>query len=562
MRTVAPPTPSITRAGWALSSLALVALVLVVIVLGDARVFSGSDAGGKAATVLSIAEHGTDGVDLGYWAEANDPEGVHHPLINTSPRDRGWIQVTSSAMPVASSFGERLGGAVGALWLSLLAVPIGALGAARFARRLGAPTGYLTFLVVGAASPLAFYGADQWEHAPALAAGIWAVALLGEDLDGRDFAWLGLAAGLAGALRRETMIVLIVLGIVELLDRDRRRFWLSHLPGVAVAASAAGTVLIVVYRLDGALLGQSLSTRSASQAGRVGTEPLQRLSDGVLTTVSQYSNLSMPWVLIGLLTLAGVALSASGWVRGDDAHVRMGAMLVAASLAVRFLVAGLTFVPGAFAALPVAAAAPFLATRRERPSMVGCGVAMVAVVLLQWTGSLGAQWGGRYLLLPAAVVAIVALSGIERRDPRHPAALVAIGATVAIAALGLVWHVERANSVAEGRDAVLAAARGEVVISTHPHFPREIAADLAEERWLLATSVDEVEAAFAVAAAAAPGEPVWLLHPGSGCEGADCTGGWDERDDASTPAGWRSDAVVGIPWLTGDTYILEAFRPN
>ena len=556
------PTPVITRTGWLAASVGLVLMVLAIIVLGDAHVFSGSDAGGKAATVESIVDHGFDGADLGYWAETADPEGIHHPLINTAVRERGWIQVTSSAMPIASSVGHRIGGAIGALWLSILAVPIGALGAACLARRLGAPTGFLSFAIVGAASPLTFYGADQWEHAPALAAGLWAVALLGDELDGDEFVWLGVAAGLGGALRRETVLVLVVLGLVELIVRDRRQFWSRHLRGACVAGSIAAVVLAAVYRLDAAVLGQSLSARSAAQAGLFGSDPGQRLYDGVLTTVSQYSSLDLPYFLIGIFTLVGIGLAASGWAQGDDSHVRMGTMLVGSSLVVRFLVGGLSFVPGAFAVLPVATAAPFLAPRRHRPLLVGCVVAMMVVILLQWTGSLGAQWGGRYLLLPAAVVAIVALAEIEGRNPRHPAALVAIGSTIVIAALGLTWHVDRTNGIATSRDAVLEVTDGAVVISAHAHFPREIATSLDGQRWLRSATIEDVVGAFDIAQEAAPGERVWLLHPGTNCEIDPCGRTWAERRDATALEGWTSVDLVEVPWIIGDGYVLEAFEPT
>lgn len=561
MRTVTPPARTVARSTWIGGSVALVLLVLVIVMLGDTRVFSGSDAGGKAATVTRLADVGTGGADIGYWAEAADPDGVLHPVVKTERRSDGWVQVTSSAMPILSSWGERLAGSVGALWLAIVSVPIGALGAARLARGMGAPTGFTAFIVIGAASPLTFYGADQWEHAPALAAGLWAVALLRERLVGWEFVALGVAAGTAGALRREVVLVLLVLGVLELLQADRRRFWFSHLGGAVVAGAAAVSVLAGVYVLDGAVLGESLASRSAAQAGLAGSDGGQRLHDAVLTTVSQYSNLSLPYSLIGLLTLVGVALATFGWVRDDESRVRMGAMLVGASLVVRILVGGFTFVPGAFAALPVAAAAPFLARGRERLLVAGSVAAMGVVIMLQWTGSLGAQWGGRYLLVPAAVVAVVALAEIERRDLRHPGAIVGLGATVAIALLGLVWHVERADLVAESRDAVLEVTEGEILISTHPHFPREIGPAINEERWLLGPTPEAVTDAFAVAAELTTGERVWLLHPGNACDDDPCGRTWGERRDADPVVGWRSVQLVEVPWLVGDTFVLEAFEP-
>ena len=90
-----PAEPAVARrhlVGCALSLL----LVLVVVFAGDPGVHSGSDAGGKAATVAAMAEPGRDGVDLGYWAESADPDGDLHPLYNTYRTSQGWVQVTSA----------------------------------------------------------------------------------------------------------------------------------------------------------------------------------------------------------------------------------------------------------------------------------------------------------------------------------------------------------------------------------------------------------------------------------------------------------------------------------
>lgn len=556
-----PTTSRLTPRVWLLLCVCLVFLVVVVATLGDVRVNSGSDAGGKTATVANIVENGPGGVDLGYWAEDEDPDGLHHPFIKTDHSDLGWIQVTGSAMPLASSAGQRAAGGLGALWLSILAVPLGALAAARLSRQLGAQTGIVAFVVVGALSPLTFYGADQWEHAPALAAALWAFTLMREELSLRKFVVLGLTAGVAVALRRETGLFLGVMAMVELWDGDRRRWWLSHIPQATAAGGSALAVLVAVSWLDAKVIGATLTERSESQIALAGADLGDRFHDGILTTVSQYSNLDPTYFVFGVMTLGGTALAAWGWERDDLRRVNLGLTLVVVSLVVRLMVAGLTFVPGAFAALPLTAAAPILARKLGKRLIVGAAVSTVMIIMLQWTGSLNAQWGGRYLLVPAAVVAVVSCTELERRDLRHPAAVLAIASTALVAGLGLVWHVERTNTVTESREQILALTTGDVVVSNNAHFGREVAIDLLDERWLAGVTPELVAEAFGVASRAAPDESVWLLHPGT-CAGDECGRTWAERDDATELPGWRSTRLHEIAWLGGGTYVLEAFSAN
>ena len=546
--------------------LAVLFLVLAVALLGDVSANSGSDGGGKTATVENIAEQGLDGVDLGYWASEIDPGGDHHPFYNTSLTDQGWIQVTSAVMPTASSVGFRVGGGLGALWLSLLAVPFGALAAAALARQLGAPTGRLAFWVVGAASPLTFYGTDQWEHAPALAVSLWTLVLIRTHPLGRRAILTGALFGLAFVLRRESGALLALVWLSELLRpelrRDRREL-LRHVVAAGMAATACLVVAFVTYQFDKQVLGQSLGGRSLSQAGTAGSDLGQRVHDGVLTSISFYTALGPAEILMSLAVFAGIALAALGWRRDDESLTRIGIVVAAACVAIRIALVGTGFVPGALAALPLAAAAPVLARRDGRRLVIVAAAAMIAVVATQWTGSLAAQWGGRYLLLPAAVVAIVACAEFERRGSRHPAAVLAVACTVAIGVLGLAWHVERTSGIADIRDAVLQEAAGDVVISAHAHFPREVAADLLNERWLRADRAEDVPTTLDTARVSAPGERVWLLHRGS-CAAAstDCARRWSDGTGHELIEGWISGAVIEIPWLGDGTYVLEELTPT
>ncbi len=558
-----PPAPtegSADRPG-IVACISLLLAVLLVILVGDARFNSGSDAGGKTATVDRIADLGLDGVDVGYWAESVDPDGRYHPMINTRRTNEGWIQVTSAVMPSASSAGRRFGGEVGALWLSMLAVPLGALAAARLSRRLGAPHGWVAFMVVGALSPLTFYGADQWEHGPALAAGLWATVLLLEHPTGRRALLAGLVAGTAVVLRREVVFVLLLVGLGELLVADGRRHWLQRSRSATLAVAGAGAVVLAAgTAFDRMVLGESLSGRSASQAALAGSDLSQRLSDGLLTTISQYPRIGFSEIVLGTVSLVGVAVATLGWRDDDASRVRLGSALAIGCVAIR-IASGTGFVPGAFAVLPLTAAAPVLARGLGRRLIAVAVGAVVATIAFQWTGSLAAQWGGRYLLVPAAIVAVVAASEFERRDWRAPVALVALGATGALAVFGLAWHVERTDWMAARLTDLEAAVEvDDVVISTQAHFPREIGSMSLERGWLRANTTADVPGAFEVADAAGA-ERVRLLHSGL-CEDDPCDQRWGSGEGARDLAGWSSTGTVPVAWFGEYDWVLETFVPT
>lgn len=556
--TTAPVTTSRSTRPGLLSAVTLTLLVLFVALLGDAGYNSGSDAGGKTATVERIAEMGLSGVDVGYWAEAVDPTGAHHPMINTSRTSEGWIQVTSGVMPALSAVGKRIAGDVGALWLSILAVPLGALGAARLSRRLGSSHGWVAFIVVGALSPLTFYGTDQWEHGPALALGLWATVLLLEHPSGKAALVAGLVAGAAVVLRRELVFVFLFLGLSELFVDAGRRHWLQRSRRATIGVTIAiGGVLGAGYLFDRAVLGQTTGGRSASQAANAGNDVAERLSDAVLTTVVQYPRMGLSEVMLGVLALVGIAIATLGWRDDDPFRMRVGSVVAVACVFSR-VASGTGFVPGAFAALPITAMAPLLARDLGRRLLAVSGAAVLGILAFQWTGSLAAQWGGRYLLLPAAIVAVVAAAEIERRGWRAPVALVALGCTATFAVFGLAWHVERTGWMAtRAGDLEAAAVEGDVVISTQAHFPREIGSTSLGDRWLRANTAADVPGAFAVAEDS--GAPrVRLLHAGT-CDPEPCDRGWTSGPGERPVPGWRSTEMTTITWFGEFDWVLETF---
>ncbi len=67
-----------------------------------------------------------------------------------------------------------------------------------------------------------FYGADFWEHAPALALGLLAVTLV---LEGgvRKVVIAGAIAGLAAAMRNDMLATFAALGVAALVVPEERR---------------------------------------------------------------------------------------------------------------------------------------------------------------------------------------------------------------------------------------------------------------------------------------------------------------------------------------------------
>ena len=138
---------------------------------------------------------------------------------------------------------------------------------------------------------------------------------------------------------------------------------------------------------------------------------------------------------------------------------------------------------------------------RNDETRVVLGTALGAVPLvwtLQWSGNHVPQWGGRYLLLTTVLLTVVATVTIAERGVRTGAMRLLVGLTVAVAAFGLVWHVQRTNVVGDAAAAVTATPADSVVVALHPQLGREFGSWYEEVRWLSADAAT-ADAAIAVA---------------------------------------------------------------
>lgn len=468
----------------------LFAIYVVYAALGDARAWSGSDAGGKVATVKVMAETGSWRPDVGYWAERADPKGVHHPLLYTTRTKHGWVQVTSLPFVYLAVPLWKLGGANAILLVPILGSVLGVVAARRLALALGAPTGWPAFWLAGLASPLFFYAADFWEHGAAVALGLLGGALVLESGGTSKALVAGLCFGTAATMRGELLVYAVVLGAVVLAVRGTRPQWVQR-PGRAVAAVIGfATPLACNTLLERAVIGQSVrADRLGANAGAAGSELGRRLSDGMLTGFSLFPDERAVSFVFGVLVVAALFVLGQRVVRprpGEPLGKAAGGLLGALYL-LRF-VDGLGFVPGMFPAAPMAGVGLATADDTRKRVVTAAALASMPVIwAFQWRGQLLPQWGGRYVLLSGAFLAVVGAVALERAGLERWPSRLAVALALAVTLFGVAWHVDRTRSVARAGAALGDVPPDVVVVSRIEHLGRELGAFYGDRRWLNAS---------------------------------------------------------------------------
>lgn len=494
-----------------------------MLIAGDSRIYSGSDAGGRAASVQSAAENGDCDHDLGYWASEWDPTGRVHPLVNSRAVEDRFVQPTTlpyvcAAAPLASSFGLA-----GALAVSIVGVLLAAVGAWMIDRSAGG-SGVLAFVLVGVTGPVAFYGTDTWEHAPAVGASMLGTAYILTRSSWSTGALGGLLWGLAVSMRTETAIVAVALGFAVLVVPETRRMIVERRFRVLLAASIGGAVLVLDRWFQQTLIGSDVrSERASTQVGRAFGGMADRVRDAVVTTIGLFPTdvdrraLAIGAIFVAVIFLLGVSLGSDA-IR--PALTRSFAVVVLAILA--FRIRDPSFVPGLFASAPIAILG-LLAVGRGRPPLLraislGAVVALPAIWAVQWTGNLAPQWGGRYSLLSGALLAVCGTAVVRPHLSTFVGRTVVL-VTVAIGVLGLVWHVERTVLFGRVADEVLDVDCDDVLISASPYLLREAGSYPDVRRGirsdgcrLLSAQAGELDFALEVAARSGARRPRVLLR--------------------------------------------------
>lgn len=506
------PSPTAVARRWpgalarpVVSVAVLLAVYVLVLVLGDARGALGSDGGGKLATARVMADAGTTSPDVGYWAEDLDPEGRFHPLVNTERHGEQWVQATSVPYSEVTAGAWSVAGATGVALVSVAGAVAAALAARRLARRLGGD-GTAAFFLVGLATPLAVYASDAWEHAPATGLALWGITLALDATSTGSAAGAGLCLGLAVQLRAEVAVYVLAFAVAGLLVAGVRRAWLGH--PRRIAAAAAGLVLAAAANaaLEHLVLDSNVRpSRAAAGAAGAGTDLGRRVVDALLTGAGLFPDDAGPALLLGLVLAAGLVVLARAArpASSVSATAARAAAVLLVGLYLLRLLDGLAFVPGLVAAAPVVALAVVAPRTDLVKVLVGTALGAVPLVwALQWNGNHIAQWGGRYLLLSAVLLTVVASVALAR-GPGWPAWLL-VGLSGAVTLFGLAWHVERTGTVAGAGELVAALPADTVVVSTQQHLGRELGAWYPGHRWLSADEVTRDEA-LGLAAAAEPG---------------------------------------------------------
>ena len=552
------------RPPWRTVPGALVILLLgyvLVIALGDARAFSGSDAGGKLATVAVMADRGTLVPDVGYWAEEADPAGRHHPLWNTTAMGDHWVQATSLPFVVAAVPLYALGGPAGALVLPVAGGLLAAVAARRLSRLLDGSEGWAAFWLVGAAGPALFYAGDFWEHAPALGVALLAIALALEDDrspepragTGRRVA-AGLLAGVAVVLRAEMALYGVAFIAATLAVGPERRRWSAaprRLLGLGLAAALPVLANGIAERLllaDGVRDG-----RAAESLSGTGAHASSRATDALVTSVGLFPDdrplaLALGTVLVAALLVVGAHLARPALV-SERAAIVAGA--VAGLLYLFRFSSGPGFAPGFVVAAPLAAVGVFAADSPKARVLLGTALGALPLVwLTAWSGNHLAQWGGRYLLLSGALLTILAVGAAHRVGWGRPPVVLVLALTVCVALLGAAWHIERTRTIARAVAVVEDRPVDVVLLSDAPHLARDAGAWYGDHRWLRTDRPGGVAATAATARQAGADDLATVQVVAAGAP----------EPSAPTLAGFR---LVGtperVPYLLGEHLLVRRY---
>lgn len=499
------PRPGI-RIGWFIdrrwSALLALLPMLALAFLNDPGGYLGTDTGGKTATLEAMVQRGDWSPNVGYWAEAHDPEGLFHPQFGTTRAEAGWVQVTSLPMIYAARPLWAVGGYRAVLLLPMAGTIAAALAAASLVQRLrGELAAPLAFWLLALGSPLLVYALDFWEHSVGVAAIGWAVVLAYDHVVGRR-PWpvligAGALLGFAATMRTEALVYTLVVVATVCLCQLR-----SSITGPVRSGAAAVAGFAMVWSANLALeelVGSVTRTgRATGTASSAGDQAGARIEEGMRTTFATMATSSWAPVVVGVLLTVGVTAAVAWGHRIPPARSRFAVVGLLAGTLLTVL-PGLGFVSGLFPAFPVAAAA--LAVGRlplgARPFVYSALAALPLVWAFQYLGGAGPQWGGRYTLPSAYALGVVGVVAItNERVPRAVAGTV-LAMCVAVTSLGVGWLWERSHEIVDVFDAV-GEVEVEALIARNVFFLRESGPRALHQRWLSARDPDDLDPPAAV----------------------------------------------------------------
>jgi len=187
--------------------------------------FMTGDQGSKYLQTRAFAEQGPLNPAIDVRSADIDPEYKHQEPKLKNRRGR-LVSEFMWLMPLLGAPFVALAGMRGLYVVPALSALVVFYCAARLAGRRDDPDGAATGLIVVLATPIALYGLELWEHAPAAACVMIAAVLLADDRSSRLRLLAAGAVVICGFLfREETAVALpaLLLGRAASRDRDRLR---------------------------------------------------------------------------------------------------------------------------------------------------------------------------------------------------------------------------------------------------------------------------------------------------------------------------------------------------
>lgn len=467
--------------------------------------FITGDQGSKFLQARAFADHGPFNPSIDVLARDIDPEYRRQEPKLKNRRGR-LVSEFLWLLPLLTAPFLRLAGQHGLYVVPALSVIACFAAAAALARRLGDPHALRSGWIVMLVTPLAAYGLELWEHAPAAACVLIAAVWLAPDP--RDAArarlrYFGAGVAIAiGTLFREEVIAALpafALARMVVVPRDRVR----DLIAVTLWSGLGGVVVLVAsIPMNLLIYGSPLPMHVTQDAWEVArnTPYLQVRRDIVVDLLLPASHAILFVAVLG--TGAGAAVLE--WWRREDAdgrgfrlkivHVSIAvALVIAVLLPMSRLAAGLEQslsyrVTSAAHTWTFALALLYWPWMIRRDAWDGVaflaagGVLLFAGSALLVPTSGGGQWSPRFMLAVAPLLALASARGLQARGSVRAAIAIVFAASVVMQVAGVVYFARAKIRNAEMTHWLASRTpEGAVLISNIFWFP-EVTATLASER--------------------------------------------------------------------------------
>ena len=453
--------------------------------------FVTGDQGSKFLQTRAFAAHGPLDPSIDVASRDVDPDYRHQEPKLKNRRGR-LVSEFLWLLPLLAAPFYRWFGLWGLYVIPAAAVLVTFLGVLSLTRTLGDDRPLRSAWIVLLVTPLAAYGLELWEHAPATACIVAAAAWLAPVGGHRASLARSMAGGAAiavGTLFREEVIAALpalVIGRALILERDRLRD-VVHTGGWALAGAVA--VFVVSVPMNVLIYGAPLPMHVTQDAWEVArnTPYLQVRRDVLVDLLLPASH---PW-LFALCVFAGFAGAARR-------HIGIVHVAAAGLLAIGVLLPVWRLASGVQPTLSyrISSAAhtwTFAIALLYWPWFAGSrGVLRypIAAGLLLFVGSAlvvptsgGAQWSPRFMLAVAPLLAVAAARGLTGTPRKAVAAIFA--ASMLMQVTGVLFFVRsKVRHAAMTHTVAAHTSDGAVLISDVYWFP-EVTATLASSRRFL-----------------------------------------------------------------------------